>query len=86
MEAAVEVQLNQRIWISIVTAIGAFSVSLLSIYLGFRLFMAGATGQFKFTAQAAGGSVGLESVAPGLAFATFGAGVAIYALRRLIAK
>jgi hypothetical protein len=66
MVAVAEVQLYRRIWISIVTAIGAFSVSSLSICLGYRLFMVGATGQFKFTAQAAGGSVGLESVAPGL--------------------
>ena len=72
------------VWISIVTAIGAFAVSLLSISLGYRLFVLGATGAFKFEASAGGGSVGLESVAPGLAFALFGALIAAYALRRLI--
>jgi hypothetical protein len=44
MVAVAEVQLYRRIWISIVTAIGAFSVSSLSICLGYRLFMVGATG------------------------------------------
>src|SRR6516164_11657498 len=68
------------VWISLVAGVGAFSVSLLSIYLGYELFLAGATGAFKFSAQGAGTSVGFESVAPGLAFAFFGAGIAIYAL------
>jgi hypothetical protein len=75
-----------RIWISIVTAAGAFLVALLSIYLGYLLFVAGATGAFKFSAQAPGGGVGFESIAPGLAFAFFGAAIAAYALRRLIGK
>ncbi len=75
-----------RVWISIVTAIGAFSVSLLSIYLGYLLFLAGATGQFKFRAEVASGSVGLESVAPGLAFALFGMIVAAIALSKLIKR
>jgi hypothetical protein len=34
------------VWISIVTSIGAFTVSGLSIFLGYKLFLAGATGQF----------------------------------------
>jgi hypothetical protein len=75
-----------RVWISIVTAIGAFSVALLSIYLGYRLFLEGATGAFKFSAQAAGSSVGFESIAPGLAFAFFGMAIAAYALFRLIGR
>ena len=70
--------------ISVATAVGAFSVSLLSIYLGYRLFVIGATGGFKFSAAMSGQSVGLESVAPGIAFAFFGAAIAVYALRRLI--
>jgi len=53
-------------WISIIAAIGAFSVALESIYLGYRLFLAGATGEFKFEASVKGGSVGLKSLAPGL--------------------
>ncbi|MBM3551111.1 MAG: hypothetical protein FJX45_04955 [Alphaproteobacteria bacterium] len=74
------------VWITIVTAAGAFSVSLLSIYLGYKLFLAGATGAFNFGAQSAVGSVGLESVAPGIAFAAFGMIVAVYALYKLIAS
>jgi hypothetical protein len=74
------------VWISLVTCVGAFAVSLLSIYLGYELFVLGATGAFKFTAQGAGGSVGVESLAPGIAFAFFGAAIAVYALRRLIGK
>jgi hypothetical protein len=73
------------IWICITTAIGAFSVADLSLYFGYRLFLAGVTGQFKFAATIAGGSVGLESIAPGVGFALFGMFVAICAIRRLIA-
>ncbi len=74
------------VWISLVAGVGAFSVSLLSISLGYRLFLAGATGAFKFSAEGMGASVGLESVAPGICFAVFGAGVALYALRKLMGK
>jgi hypothetical protein len=73
------------IWISVVTAAGAFVVSGLSIFLGYKLFLAGATGAFRFTAHGAGHGVGFESVAPGLAFAAFGAGIAAWALYKLIA-
>jgi hypothetical protein len=65
------------VWISLVAGVGAFSVSLLSIYLGYELFLAGATGAFKFSAQGAGASVGVESLAPGIAFAFFGAAIAV---------
>jgi hypothetical protein len=71
-------------WISIVAAIGAFLVALQSIYLGYRLFLAGATGDFKFKASMGGGSVGLKSIAPGLAFALFGAIVAFWTVYRLL--
>lgn len=72
--------------ISIVTAIGAFAVSALSIYLGYRLFLAGATGEFLFEVGARGATVGLKSVAPGIGFAAFGMFIAIYALSKLIAS
>lgn len=72
------------VWVSIATAIGSFSVSLLSIFLGYKLFMAGATGAFKFKASALSNGVGFESVAPGLAFALFGMMVAIYAIHGLM--
>jgi hypothetical protein len=71
-------------WISIVTAIGAFSVAIESIYLGYRLFLAGASGEFKFKASVKSGSVGVKSVAPGLGFALFGAFVAAWAVYRLL--
>ena len=74
------------VWISLLAGVGAFAVSLLSITLGYELFLAGATGAFKFQAQGASASVGLESVAPGICFAVFGAVVAIYALRKLMGK
>ena len=74
------------VWISITTAVGAYSVSLLSIYLGYLLFLSGATGQFEFSAKAGDGSVGLSSIAPGIAFAFFGMAIAIYATYRLIGK
>ena len=70
--------------ISIVTAIGAFSVSGLSIFLGYRLFVAGATGAFQFVVKSGGVTATLLSVAPGLGFAFFGMGIALYAVRRLI--
>lgn len=72
------------VYISIVTAIGAFSVSGLSIFLGYRLFLAGATGAFQFTVEAEKAKASLLSVAPGLGFAAFGMGIAIYALKKLI--
>lgn len=70
--------------ISIVTAIGAFSVSALSIFLGYKLFIAGATGAFQFSVESGKAKASLLSVAPGLGFAAFGMGIAIYALKRLI--
>jgi uncharacterized membrane protein len=70
--------------ISIVTSIGAFSVSALSIFLGYKLFLAGATGAFQFTVEDAHAKASLLSVAPGLGFALFGMGIAIYALKKLI--
>lgn len=70
--------------VSIFTAIGAFSVSGLSIFLGYKLFVAGATGQFQFNAKHGESSVGLKNAAPGLAFAISGACIAIYAIRNLM--
>ena len=77
-------RVDGRIWISIVTATGAFAVSLLCIYLGFRLFVIGATGGFKFSGSDGKNTVGFESVAPGLAFAFFGAIVAAFAIYKLV--
>ncbi len=73
------------VYISLITAVGSFVVSALSIYLGYRLFLAGAKGEFLFEAGVRGATVGLKSVAPGIAFAGFGMFIAVYALRRLVA-
>lgn len=73
-------------WISIVVAVGAFIVAAESIYLGYLLFIAGAGGSFKFTASSNAGTVGFESVAPGIALALFGACLAAWTVHRLIAK
>jgi hypothetical protein len=65
---------------SAIEVIGAFAVSALCIYLGYKLFVAGATGAFKFSANYRGTGVGLESVAPGLLFIFLGAVIALWAL------
>ena len=70
--------------ISIFTADGAFSVSALSIYLGYKLFVLGATGAFQFAVENGQTKATLASVAPGLGFAAFGMLIDGYALRRLI--
>ena len=72
------------VWISIVTSIGAFTVSALSIFLGYKLFLAGATGQFQFSVSSGKVSAVLLSVAPGLGFAAFGMLIAVFALFKLI--
>lgn len=77
---------EMRSWISIVTAIGAFVVSGLSIYLGYRLFLVGATGGFTFSSSLKGLGFDLASTAPGLGFAIFGMIIALMALNKLIGK
>jgi hypothetical protein len=67
-----------------VAAIGAFSVSFLSIYLGYRLFLAGATGEFKFKASLSGGSVGIKKRSAGTGVSLFGALLAGWAMYRLL--
>lgn len=70
--------------ITIFATIGAFSVSALSIFLGYKLFVAGATGRFMFSVVKGEAAVNFFSVAPGLGFALFGMLIAIYALRKVI--
>lgn len=70
--------------ISYIVGVGSYAVALLSIYLGYDLFKLGAQGAFKFSVSGPAGSVGLESIAPGIAFAVFGAGIALYATRKLM--
>ena len=77
---------DKRYLISMITSIGAFSVSALSIFLGYKLFILGATGGFHFSSDAAGIKLDLVSVAPGIGFAFFGMLIAVMALRVLISK
>jgi hypothetical protein len=71
-------------WITVIVGIGGFSVAIESIFLGYELFLAGATGTFKFSMGNGGTTVGLESVAPGIGFALFGAIVAVYTIRKMM--
>ncbi len=72
------------VWITIIVSIGSFSVSALSIYLGYKLFLAGATGEFQLSVAKGDASASLLSVAPGLAFALFGMVISIVTLLKLI--
>ncbi len=77
---------NKRYLISIITSIGAFAVSALSIFLGYKLFILGATGGFHFSSIIGGIKLDLISVAPGLGFALFGMIISWKALSVLISK
>jgi len=77
---------NKRYLISIITSIGAFSVSALSIFLGYKLFILGATGGFHFSSNFMGIKLDLVSIAPGLGFALFGMFISWKALNVLISK
>jgi len=69
-----------------IAAVGAYSVAPLSMYFGYSLLAQGSTGQFRFQASAFGGTVGLESVAPGLGFAALGMVIAVATTWRLIRR
>lgn len=73
-------------WISITTAVGAFTVSGLSIFFGYRLFLLQATGAFTFTGSVKDMKVELAAAVPGVAFAGFGMFIAIVAVNRLMGK
>ena len=77
---------NKRYLISIITAIGSFTVSALSIFLGYKLFVLGATGAFQFSSSLGSIKLNLISLAPGLGFALFGMIIAWKALNSLIKK
>jgi hypothetical protein len=74
------------IHISVITAIGAFSVSALAIFLGFMLIEHGTTGSVALEFKIAGGSVNFYSFVPGVAFGLFGAAIAWRALSTLIGR
>ena len=71
-------------WITIVGEIGAFSFLLLSIWLGYRLFVLGAEGAFKINATMHRWKLRFESVAPGILFAAMGAVVACWTIHRCV--
>lgn len=72
--------------ISIVTAVGAFSVSALMIWCGYLLIQSGASGVVELSVEARGVKVNFFTYIPGIAFGLFGAAVAWRALSVLIRK
>lgn len=71
--------------ISIVTAIGAFFVSALSIFCGYLLILNGTShGEVGLSISGDGWQVNFFSFVPGVAFAFFGAFIAWRALTTLI--
>jgi hypothetical protein len=65
---------------------GSFAVALLSIFLGYRLFVIGAAGGFKFGSTLDSGGVGVESILPGIAFALFGLVLSAWTVMRATKK
>jgi len=76
--------LRDTVWISICTCICAFSVSGISIYLGYKLLIKGITGEFKFKSTFSNLTMDVISASSGIAFALLGMIIAIYALVKLI--
>lgn len=72
-------------YITIVTSIGSFATSVLSIYLGYLLIVSGVDQPAAGVAiKAAGIDVNLFSFVPGLIFAFFGAALAAWTVHRTI--
>ena len=72
--------------ISIITSIGAFVVSGLSIYCGYLLILHGTTGVTSIEIVTSAVKVNFYSFIPGVSFATFGCAIAWKALNVLIHK
>ena len=72
--------------ISLVTAIGAFFVSALSLVLGFFLILHGTTGEVALQVEYQTVKVNFYSLVPGVAFGLFGAGISWRALSVLIGR
>jgi len=70
--------------ISIVTAIGAFSVAGISIYSGYDLFRLGVETKVAISASSTSESIELYAITPGIAFLFFGAYISRKALNTLI--
>lgn len=74
------------IHISLVTAIGAFFVSALSLFLGFFLILHGTTGEVALQIEYQTVKVNFYSLVPGVAFGLFGAAISWRALSVLIRR
>ena len=74
----------QQYIITYVAEAGSFLLSAMSIYLGYKLFVLGAKGEFKFEASVGQGKVGVASVAPGIGFAVFGMALACFTVWHVI--
>jgi hypothetical protein len=70
--------------ISVVTALGAFTVSGISIYCGYDLFRLGVETKVAISAKAASESIELYAITPGIAFLVFGVYISRKALKTLI--
>ena len=72
--------------ISLVTAISAFSVSALSLILGYFLIVQGTTGSVSLQLATPTFTVNFYAFVPGVAFGLFGATIAWRALSVLITR
>jgi hypothetical protein len=74
------------VYISIVTAIGAFSVAALAIWCGYLLIQSGTSGALEVSVEVRGVKVNFFTYIPGIAFGLFGAAIAWRALSVLIKR
>lgn len=70
--------------ISIVTTLGAFSVSGLSVYCGYDLFRLGVETKVAISANTASESIEMYAVTPGIAFLLFGIYLSTKTLKTMI--
>jgi hypothetical protein len=70
----------------VTAAIGSFSASLLSIYLGYRLFIMAARGRFLLGPKVASGEISYPSILPGVLLAVLGLALAAWTAGRLLPK
>ncbi len=70
--------------ISIVTAVGAFSVSGISVYCGYDLFRLGVETKVAISANTGSDNIEMYAVTPGIAFLLFGIYLSTKALKTLI--
>ncbi len=76
----------ERAWITLLTLAGSFAVALLSLLLGYRLFVQGARGDFRFSPGIETEGVGFASIAPGIILILFGMALAAWTIHRALGK